>query len=125
MIDSKELLKTYLNTNISPVLIKDEIYDSISSLGVTLDSNCSLDLLNGSYNDKGEFIAPNWINELKEKKLLIIRNIDSIDVKDQLKFMEILKYHKVNEFKLDNVIIAITYGSNIINEQILSIATKV
>ena len=82
------LLQEYMDCKVNPILIRDELYEEISNLGETIDSTCSLDLLNGSYeNDK--FIPPEWYDNAREKKLLFIRNIDSIPVNEQIKFMEI------------------------------------
>ena len=125
MNNSLELIKTYIENDMTPILIKDELYNDISSRGYTLNADCSLDELNGSYDANGNYNPPAWFNIVNDKRLLIIRNIDSIPVKEQLKFMEILKYKKINEFKLKELIIILTYKGNLLNENILSIATKV
>ena len=121
---SLELISSYIEKDLTPILIKDELYSGISNLGVTLNSNCTLDELNGSYDEKGNFIPPKWFDIANNKRLLIIRNIDAIPVKEQLKFMEILKYKKVNEFMFKKLIILLTHGNNPINEEILRIAVK-
>jgi len=120
-----ELIKTYIDNKMTPILIRDELYDVFSSLACTLNFDCSLDLLNGSYDDNGNYVEPSWYKDAIDKRILVIRNIDSIPPNEQIKFMEILKYRKVNVFDLKDVIIVLTYKDNILNEQILSIATKV
>ena len=51
---------------------------------------------------------PLWLIELellskkKNNVLLIIKDIDLIDEKEQLRFLEIIKYRSVNGFKLPN-----------------------
>lgn len=125
MDNELELIKTYIfDKNKIPLLINDKYYDELSSSAVTLDADCSLDLLNGYYDDKGNYLPPSWYNELT-RKVLIIRNIDSIPVKEQSKFGEILKYKKVNDFSLGEAIIIVTCKDNEISRDILSLVAKV
>lgn len=125
MDDDFMLLKDYIANNITPVLVKDSMYDVVSSLGETIDASCSLDDLNGYYDEENNFKPPKWYDKVKEKKLLIIKNIDSIPVKEQKKFGEILKYKKVNEFSLDDCFVILTYGDKELSRDILSLAAKV
>ena len=125
MKSNLDLIKTYLDNYSGPILISDSYYNDLSNLGVTINANCSLDLLNGYYDDNNNFVAPSWLNELNEKRLLIIRNIDSIPVNEQVKFKEIIKDNKVNEFVLNKSIVLITYGNREIANVILSLAKKV
>ena len=120
-----DLINSYIINRDFPILLKDELYDKLKDHGVTIDSTCSLDLLNGYYDEKGTYKAPRWLDIANEKHVLIIRGIDKIPVKEQIKFMEILKYKKVNEFSLGDCTIILTYGDGLLSEEILSICAKV
>jgi hypothetical protein len=125
MNNDYDLVNNYINNKDFPILLKDELYDILKNHGVTIDSTCSLDLLNGYCDDKGIYRAPSWLDTANEKHVLIIRGIDKIPVEEQIKFMEILKYRKVNEFKLEDCSIILTYGNGLLSEEILSICAKV
>ena len=107
----REMLKAYIETNVAPILIKDIEISSIPD-AVMIPANIDNTLLQGHYVvDK--FVPPKWYEELATKtakyKYLVIRDIDSISKDDQLKFVELLKYRKIGEFKLDeNCVIIIT-----------------
>ena len=50
-------------------------------------------------------MPPKWYNDLMDKKdlknnILVIDNITSIPISEQLKFCEILKYRKISTFEL-------------------------
>lgn len=107
-----DMLKKFIEAKISPLLVVDlpiDIFDN----AVILKSDIKRELLNGHY-EQDEFCPPMWYDELVNKSkegyaLLIIENINSIDAKEQTKFIEILKYKKVSTFELpDNVIVIAT-----------------
>ena len=125
MNNNYDLINSYIINRDFPVLLKDELYDKLKEHGATIDATCSLDLLNGYYDEKGIYKAPKWLDTVNEKHVLIIRGIDKIPVEEQIKFMEILKYKKVNEFSLGDCSIILTYGNGILSEGILSICAKV
>ena len=120
-----ELFKKYIDNQMGPLLINDNMYDIVSSLGETLDAACSLDDINYHYDGNNDIKPPQWYDRAKAKGLLIIRNIDSIPVKEQNKFVEIIKYKKINEFKLNKCFVILTYTNKELSSEILSLAIKV
>ena len=98
--EKNKMLKEYIKLNIAPILVdfieKDFINDK-----VVISSNCKKEELNEIYEQE-KTLPPKWYQELinKNKKILIINNLDSISNEEQKKFIEILKYRKVSTFKL-------------------------
>ena len=121
------MLKNYIISNTLPIMI-DFIEGKYIPDSVILQANCNITELNGHYVDK-EFVAPKWFNELNNKILLVIDNIDSISKEEQLKFIELLKYRKVSTFELPkNVVIIITakkISRETINEEIYSLVAHI
>lgn len=105
-------INTYIQNNISPILI-DGITASDISNSVVIPSDCKLSELNGHYEGI-EFMPPKWYDEIMAKKdsqvnILVIDNLNNISPNEQLKFYEILKYRKISTFELpDNCTILIT-----------------
>ena len=124
-MDDIKLFKKYIENQIGPLLVNDNLYHVICTMGETIEATCTLDELNYYYDEKGNIKPPKWYEPAIAKHLLIIRNIDSIPVKEQNKFVEILKYKKVNEFKLDKCMIIMTYTNKELSKEILSLAAKV
>lgn len=106
------MLKTFIEVGISPLLVPSSWEDFFEN-AVVLKADISREYLNGYYEQE-KFCPPDWYQELmtKSKKgrpLLIIKNINEIDVKEQTKFLEILKYKKISTFNLpDNTVIIVT-----------------
>ena len=126
----KELLGSYIKSNVAPILIDFLEGDSIPN-SVVLKSDCELKELNGYYQGV-EFVMPNWFTELKNKEelmMLVIDKIDNISKEEQLKFIEILKHRKVGTYKLpDKVVIIVTakeINERTINEKIYSLVAHV
>ena len=98
--EKNKMLKEYIKLNIAPILVdfieKDFINDK-----VVISSNCKKEELNEIYEQE-KTLPPKWCQELinKNKKFLIIDNLDSISKEEQKKFIEILKYRKVSTFEL-------------------------
>ena len=71
---------------------------------------------------------PSWLKNIKNKKYLIIKNIDYIHKDEQLKLLEILKYKKIGVNKLDNLIIILTVDKmdfNNIHDDIISLTVQI
>lgn len=127
-----ELFKSYLKAGISPLLVQNipvNIFDNF----VIIKANIDKSELNGHYEDT-EFVPPIWYKELIEKSkintaILIIENINEIDINEQIKFIEILKYKKVSTFELPkNCIIIVTcsdLSKNKINEEVYSLLVQI
>ena len=127
--EKKELLKSYIKSNASPILV-DFIDDEYIPDSVVLFANCTMSELNGHY-DNTEFNPPEWLNKLEKttQPILVIDNIDSIPKKEQEKFIEILKYRQVSTFELPkNTIIIVTaehINKNTINEEVYSLVAHI
>lgn len=130
MNDAKrELLMSYIKSNVAPILVDFISGDSIPN-SVVLPANCEMTELNGHY-DNTEFVSPDWLNKLDgtTSNILIIDKIDSIPKNEQTKFVEILKYRQVSTFELPkNIVIVVTakeINENTINEEIYSLVTHI
>ena len=126
----RELLKSYIRSNVAPILVDFIDGNSIPN-SVVLSANCEMTELNGHY-DNTEFNPPKWLTELNDSKLptiLVIDNIDSIPKNEQTKFVEILKYRQVATFELPkNTVIVVTakeINENTINEEIYSLVAHI
>lgn len=127
---AKELLKNYIISNTSPILVDFlEANNFVDS--VVLPANCDLSQLNGHYENI-DFCAPDWLRKIEnenKKIILVIDKIDSIPKEEQTKFVEILKYRQVSTFKIpDNVIIVVTankINKDTINEEVYSLLAHI
>lgn len=116
-----ESLKQLLLLNQYPVLIED-LPNELFEDAVILCNDCDVSLLNGHYEGI-DFVAPEWYNILCEKckdhhTLLIINRINNSSINDQLKFIEILKYHKISTFDLPNNCSILVTASDLENKPI-------
>ena len=130
--ENLNLLKKYIQNNISPLLIKDiplDIFDN----SIIINSDINKLELNGHY-EKTEFCPPSWYSELIKKSkdkyvVLIINNINNIPLEEQPKFVELLKYRKISTFELpNNCIIIVTctdLNINKINEEVYSLLVQI
>jgi len=124
-----EMLEGLLKSKVSPVLIEN-FPASIFTDAVIIDSNCSIEELNGHYEGV-EFLPPEWYKKLESlsEKVLVISNINKIPENEQKKFVEILKYKKVSTFDLpENTIILVTASNleeNKINEEVYSLMAHI
>lgn len=126
------MLEEYIRIGMSPVLIEN-IPAEIFQNAVVLDSKCDISLLNGHYENIN-FVSPYWYNQLVEKSkigisFLVIDDINSIPIKEQTKFIEILKYKKISTFDLpENCFIIVTANNlkeNPINEEVYSLVAHI
>lgn len=130
MNDAKrELLMSYIKSNVAPILVDFIDGNSIPN-SVVLSANIEITELNGHYNN-AEFNPPKWLNKLEEytSTILVIDKIDSIPKNEQTKFVEILKYRQVSTFELPkNTVIVVTakeINENTINEEIYSLVAHI
>lgn len=131
MNDTKrELLMSYIKSNIAPLLVDFIDGNSIPN-SVILPANCETTELNGHYENI-EFVSPKWLKKLENANtptILVIDKIDSIPKNEQTKFVEILKYRQVSTFELPkNTVIVVTakeINENTINEEIYSLVAHI
>ena len=130
--DRLNLLENYIKADMSPLLITD-ISSSLFNHAVKIKATIDRTLLNGHYEGT-EFCAPEWLLELikmskKNYVVLLIENINAIDVEEQTKFIEILKYKKVSTFALpENCFVVVTcldLQKNKINEEVYSLLVHI
>lgn len=109
-MDKINLLKEYLQINMAPILV-DFIFGSDIPMSIVLESDIDESLLYGKYVG-GVFSPPTWFEKISFNKnpvILVINNIDGISKCEQKKFLEILKYRKVNTFELpSNTVIMVS-----------------
>lgn len=124
-----EMLNEYIKSGITPILIEN-MPASVFDNATILNSNCDISDLNGHYENIN-FVAPSWYNKLKQNqtKMLVINNINEIDVNEQTKFIEILKYKKISTFDLPKDCIIIVTAKNLkerpINEEVYSLLAHI
>ena len=130
MESRKELLLSYIKTNIAPILV-DFIFGQDLEDAVILPANIDKKELNGHYEEMN-YVPPKWLNELlntKKSQLLIIDQIDTIPKEEQKKFIELLKYRKVSTFDLPNncriIVTANKINEEMINEEVFSLVARI
>lgn len=119
MQEKKEMLLTYLKSNVAPVLV-DFLPINDFDFAVTIPANIDIKELNGHYEGL-EFIPPKWLNEIlssTKNKMLVIDKIDTISKEEQLKFVELLKYRKILTFELPKDCLIIITANEINTEKI-------
>ena len=130
MEDKKEMLLSYIKSNVAPILV-DFISSKNLNEAVVLPANIDEKELNGYY-DGTDFMPPKWLNEIlstKESKFLVIDKIDTILKEEQLKFCELLEYRKISTFELPKNCVIIVTANEInkdkINEEIFSLVARI
>lgn len=119
MQEKKEMLLTYLKSNVAPVLV-DFLPINDFNFAVTIPANIDIKELNGHYEGL-DFIPPKWLNEIlssTKNKMLVIDKIDTISKEEQLKFVELLKYRKILTFELPKDCLIIITANEINTEKI-------
>ncbi len=129
-MNQNEILKSYIKSNVAPILINFLNGKDIPN-SILLPSNVDISELNGHY-ENDEFLPPNWLTQItssSKQAILVIDKIDEISKKEQLKFVELLKYRQISTFKLpESTIIIVTakkINKNTINEEIYSLVTHI
>lgn len=126
------MLDSYIKMNVAPILldgINAKVFDDIA---VIIPASIDLSYLNGSYYGE-DFVPPFWYQKIKLKEnekvnLLVIDNISTIPIKEQRKFIELLKYRKIGVFKLPkNCVIIITKEGNgaLLEEEVYSLVAHI
>lgn len=130
--EKEKMLSEYIHANISPILIEGISSESFPT-AVIIPSDCSIDLLNGHYEET-DFVPPEWYKEIKRREkeeynILLIDDITKIKKEDQFKFGEILKYRKINNFNLpDNCVVILTaekVNKELISEDVYSLVVHI
>lgn len=129
-MNQNEILKSYIKSNVTPILINFLNGKDIPN-SILLPSNVNISELNGHY-ENDEFLPPNWLTQItssSKQAILVIDKIDEISKKEQLKFVELLKYRQISTFKLpESTIIIVTakkINKNTINEEIYSLVAHI
>lgn len=129
-MNQNEILKSYIKSNVAPILINFLNGKDIPN-SILLPSNVNISELNGHY-ENDEFLPPNWLTQIissSKQAILVIDKIDEISKKEQLKFVELLKYRQISTFKLpESTIIIVTakkINKNTINEEIYSLVAHI
>ena len=129
-MNQNEKLKSYIKSNVAPILINFLNGKDIPN-SILLPSNVDISELNGHY-ENDEFLPPNWLIQItnsSKQGILVIDKIDEISKKEQLKFVELLKYRQISTFKLpESTIIIVTakkINKNTINEEIYSLVAHI
>ena len=130
MKDKREMLLSYIKTNVAPILV-DFIFGDDLDNAIVLPANVDVKELNGHY-DGADFMPPKWFNEIlntNASKILVIDKIDTISKEEQLKFCELLEHRKISIFELpENCIIIITaneINKDKISEEIFSLVARI
>ena len=102
--EKKELLYSYMKSNVCPILIK--VPDNfVFPNSVYLPASCEKE---------------------DATKILVIDKIDSITKEEQLKFKELLKAKKISTFGLPkDTVIIVTYNNLNINEEIYGLMAHI
>lgn len=129
-MNQNEILKSYIKSNVAPILINFLNGKDIPN-SILLPSNVNISELNGHY-ENDEFLPPNWLTQItssSKQAILVIDKIDEISKKEQLKFVELLKYRQISTFKLPEstiiIVIAKKINKNTINEEIYSLVAHI
>ncbi len=129
-MNQSELLKSFIKSNVAPILINFLNGKDIPN-SILLPSNVNISELNGHY-ENDEFLPPNWLTQItssSKQAILVIDKIDEISKKEQLKFVELLKYRQISTFKLpESTIIIVTakkINKSTINEEIYSLVAHI
>lgn len=129
-MNQSKLLKSFIKSNVAPILINFLNGKDIPN-SILLPSNVNISELNGHY-ENDEFLPPNWLIQItnsSKQAILVIDKIDEISKKEQLKFVELLKYRQISTFKLpESTIIIVTakkINKNTINEEIYSLVAHI
>lgn len=126
------MLKDYLETYVSPLLVEDIPSDFFGD-SVIIKGDIDSNDLTGHY-EENEYCPPSWYSELIEKsgedaEVLVIENINKESVDKQKMFVEILKYRKVSTFELpsDCVIVVSCSGleENPLCEEVYSLVVHI
>ena len=130
MKDKREMLLSYIKTNVAPILV-DFIFGEDLDNAIVLPANVDVKELNGHY-DGADFMPPKWFNEIlntNASKILVIDKIDTISKEEQLKFCELLEHRKISTFELPKscviIVTANEINKNKISKEIFSLVARI
>lgn len=130
MENKKELLMSYIKTNVAPILVNFISGKDIPG-AIVISADVDAKELNGHY-DGADYMPPKWYNELvtnNNSKVLVIDLIDSINKEEQLKFIELLEYRKISTFELPKDCVIIVTAKEVnkdkISEEIYSLVAQI
>lgn len=128
--EMKQMIEEYVKLNI-PILVSlsKEMFKNYT----LIDAECSDEFLKGKFDVDG-YKTPTWYNEIKTKEndpvnLLIIDNFDKINKDKQKRFIELLKYRKVNSLEIPKncsiIVLARQVNKESINEEVYSLLAHI
>jgi len=128
LLENLSILQELIKTNVAPIMTSIINPDNIDE-AIIIDARISIDELNGVY-DGDKYIVPLWYKDfsINNKKIIIIKNLDLIDKKEQLKFKELLKNRKIGEFEISKnvpIIVTLKDKNSSINETIFTLVLHV
>ncbi len=126
-------IETMVKINNMPILVNKEVEKELLNYAVILDAKTQDTEIMCKYDKKsGEKKLPEWLLKLEKqddkiRRVLLIKDIDNLEIKDQIKFKEILKYRAINGVKIpDNTIIFVSQAhNNMLNETIDCLLAKI
>lgn len=125
-----EFLQQSLITLTGPVIYTASA-DKILADAVVLKGEIPLEQLAEIYKER-VWQMPDWLKRLYDKQqqplnVLVIKDLAKLDKRKQLKFMELLKYHRAGKFELPKNSIVVILEKNIaaLNEQIVSLCAVI
>ena len=127
-----DLIKDYLKYGEANILI-EKTYQFFFKNAIVLPASINDSELNGHYEGV-DFLPPTWYTNLLVSAktnfpIIIIEDIDKINLEQQTKFIEILKYKKISTFELPkNCLIIVTYSTldtNKINKEVYSLLAHI
>ena len=133
MFNKVQMIETLIKNYTCPILISNDTFQGYKN-AVEINADCEDEALMCSYNAKGEKEAPVWYQQLMQKgmgkyRLLVIKNLNEVDERKQLRFKEIMKYAQINHMKLpENCVIIVTHSylkSHRMIEPMMSLCTMV
>jgi hypothetical protein len=95
----KLMIAQYMKFNFGPMLFRNINVNAFSN-SIVIDAIKDIELV-GHYEGM-EYVAPQWYMKLinSSSKYLIISNLDKVSKEKQKKFIEILKYKKIDIFDI-------------------------
>ena len=130
MEEKKEMLLAYIK-NVEIPILEDFIFGEDFPKAVVIPASIPSSELVGHYEGT-EYVPPKWYSacaDTEAGEILVIDNIDSISLDDQLKFRELLEARKISTFELpDNTAIVVTakkISKETINEEIFSLVALI
>ena len=128
-VSKDKMLAEYIRTNVTPILVTGKTVADFKG-AVVLDATCPAEALVTHFEGTKE-VAPAWLTGLIAKKspFLVIEYIDEIPLKDQTKFIEILRYRQVAGVKLPTntviIVLAKKVGPKTINQEVYELVAHI